>query len=271
MNFVEATAEHISFLLRTNGVNHLKGVLKLRMLRESAAFFSGHCPCPKSSEYDAMSQSLCDKYPLLKDIDANDGKYWTSVKDYLSQRFRNGRRFSQPIDPPSAPDHTTAIINLKTLPLQTPQLDETAYDRNNESLKTEYKKKNCNNVVMKKLLSLTHEGRRLDISSCQVRLVEILEKYPFFSTKAWILTEFEMIVGNNVINQMKRNWDRYCPAIVSSCAPTAAIKKVPPTTSLSALSLLDKHVRTGPTAKHTGAYKVYEVKIYNYNFNNHSL
>ena len=81
-----------------------------------------------------------------------------------------------------------------------------------------------------------------------------------------------MIVGNNVINQMKRNWDRYCPAIVSSCAPTAAIKKVPPTTSLSALSLLDKHVRTGPTAKHTGAYKVYEVKIYNYNFNinNHS-
>ena len=64
--------------------------------------------------------------------------------------------------------------------------DDVEIKRNEEGLVLEYKKRNPNNVVMRKLLKLTHERRQLDIVSCQVRLTEILEKYPFFSNKAWV-------------------------------------------------------------------------------------
>ena len=59
--------------------NDISGTIKLkRMLRESAAFFYGLCPVPKPSEYQEMSKSLCDKYPLLKDLDSPNGEYWVN-------------------------------------------------------------------------------------------------------------------------------------------------------------------------------------------------
>ena len=80
-----------------------------------------------------------------------------------------------------------------------------------------------------------------------------------------------MIIGNGTINTMKQNWDKYCPAIISSCVQN---QKAPPS-SLNALALLDKQFRTGPTAKHTGAYQIYEVhtvmNLKHYNHHHHSI
>ena len=59
--------------------NQLSGLVKLRMLRESAFFFFGFCPSPKPYEYLAMAKSLCDNYPQLKDIDVPDGMYWVNT------------------------------------------------------------------------------------------------------------------------------------------------------------------------------------------------
>ena len=52
-----------------------------------------------------------------------------------------------------------------------------------EHLVAEFKKKNCNKIILKKLLKLTYEKRRIEISSCQTRLTEILDKYRFFASK----------------------------------------------------------------------------------------
>ena len=61
-------AVHLSILQ-----NEISGNCKLKMLRESASFFYGICPFPTPSEYLEMAKPLCDKYPLLQDI---NGAYW---------------------------------------------------------------------------------------------------------------------------------------------------------------------------------------------------
>lgn len=53
-------------------------------------------------------------------------------------------------------------------------------------IKTEFKKANANHLIMKKLMQLTHDHRRSEISTCQVRLNKIVETYPFFSKKIWV-------------------------------------------------------------------------------------
>ena len=47
--------------------------------------------------------------------------------------------------------------------------DDVENKRNEESLPLEYKKRNPSNAVMRKLIKLTHQCRRLDIVSCHVR------------------------------------------------------------------------------------------------------
>lgn len=44
----------------------------------------------------------------------------------------------------------------------------------------EFKKKNCNNIILKKLLKITYDKRHIEISSCQTRLTEILDKILIF-------------------------------------------------------------------------------------------
>lgn len=92
------------------------------------------------------------------------------MKHYLSQKFCNTRRpitekypnnFSTTVANHSAKTLLPQVIaynydnNYFTYILQTPEYDELSYDRNMEYLLTEFKKKNGNNVVIKKLLKLT--------------------------------------------------------------------------------------------------------------------
>ena len=61
---------------------------------------------------------------------------------------------------------------------------------------------------------------------------------------------------------MRDNWEKYLPAIRSSF-PCAKKKMSTDTcsSSFNSLTALEKQFRTGTTAKHTGAYQIYEVKI----------
>ena len=56
--------------------NEIIGNCKIKMMRESAAFFYGICPYPNPSEYLEMAKALCNKYPVLQDIHCTDGAYW---------------------------------------------------------------------------------------------------------------------------------------------------------------------------------------------------
>ena len=65
-------------VLRAIENNQLLGVMKTRLLRQAAGFYWGLCPRPTHDEYVAMSMSLCDKYPQLRDKRPPQGKYWVS-------------------------------------------------------------------------------------------------------------------------------------------------------------------------------------------------
>ena len=56
------------------------GCNKFRMLREACSFYRGICPNPTHSEYTIMAQTLCEKFPQIKDkLPENDGEYWVST------------------------------------------------------------------------------------------------------------------------------------------------------------------------------------------------
>ncbi len=58
--------------------NELRGNVKLRMPRECAIFLYGICPHPSPTEYIEMAKSICDKYPMLKDVNPRNGQYWVN-------------------------------------------------------------------------------------------------------------------------------------------------------------------------------------------------
>ena len=59
--------------------NKLKGLMKLRFLRQCVLFYWGVCPRPTPFEYRTMAITLCNKFPSLKDKKPKDGKYWVRI------------------------------------------------------------------------------------------------------------------------------------------------------------------------------------------------
>ena len=47
--------------------DQLKGIFKIRLIRQAADFYHGMCPRPNSTEYVDMAKTLCAKYPQLRD------------------------------------------------------------------------------------------------------------------------------------------------------------------------------------------------------------
>ena len=59
----------------------LSGNAKLMFLREAFTFYYGICPNPLPHEYETMCETLCNKYPELKDkLPVDEKKPWVSLK-----------------------------------------------------------------------------------------------------------------------------------------------------------------------------------------------
>ena len=50
-------------------ISKISGNLKYRMLCECASFYYGLCPEPTPSEYQEIAKTICNKYPMLQDMD----------------------------------------------------------------------------------------------------------------------------------------------------------------------------------------------------------
>ena len=46
--------------------NSIKGILKIRLIRQAASFYHGFCPRPTHDEYTSMATTLCKKYGDLR-------------------------------------------------------------------------------------------------------------------------------------------------------------------------------------------------------------
>ena len=57
--------------------NNIKGIMRIRLERQAAAYYHGICPWPKPSEYNNMAKAMCDKYHQLKSSKYKE--YWVSV------------------------------------------------------------------------------------------------------------------------------------------------------------------------------------------------
>ncbi len=113
-----------------------------------------------------------------------------SVKSYLSQRFRNQRRSSEPLQTEGKPKlitsaHATAVAGKQTSK-ETAEDDQVAYQRNTNALITEFKRPQPRINTMKRLLQLTYKGRRVKVNNSTNRTTELLKEYPFFKSKKMV-------------------------------------------------------------------------------------
>ena len=112
-----------------------------------------------------------------------------TVKDYMSQKFRNLRRKSEPVPTDGqvkskivTAQHATPVVARR----QSSSLEEgdaVAYERNVQSLKDELSKGSPNNNRIHQLLKLTHATRRRQIENSDLHAVLLKEEYPFLDFK----------------------------------------------------------------------------------------
>lgn len=115
------------------------------------------------------------------------------MKEYLSQKYRNMRRESEPTNKKSKDQkkklitvaHVTPVAAANS-PQSVEKCDTVAYERNIESLQQELKRPQPRNDAIKSLLRLTFEQRREKINSSTACTTELLEDYPFFKIKKWV-------------------------------------------------------------------------------------
>lgn len=50
-------------------------------VREVVAFYEGILPCPSTSEYEAISRQIVEKYPCLQD--SRSSKYWVRTSNFF--------------------------------------------------------------------------------------------------------------------------------------------------------------------------------------------
>lgn len=117
----------------------------------------------------------------------------SSVKSYLSQRFRNQRRSSEPLQAKGKTSklitsaHATPVAaSLKPQDTEGADDDPVAYERNNAALVAEVKRPQPRINTMKRLLELTCKGRRGIINSSTSKTTELLEQFPFFKDKRMV-------------------------------------------------------------------------------------
>ena len=115
------------------------------------------------------------------------------MKEYLSQKYCNMRRDSEPTEKKTKDQKkkliTVAHVNpvaAANSPQSVEKCNAVAYERNVESLQLELKRPQPRNDAIKSLLRLTFEQRREKINSSTARTTELLEDYSFFKIKKWV-------------------------------------------------------------------------------------
>lgn len=63
--------------------DQLKGILKIRLIRQAADFYYGLCPNPNHIEYVTMAKTLCERYPQLRDKKPVKGKFVYYVSSHI--------------------------------------------------------------------------------------------------------------------------------------------------------------------------------------------
>ena len=107
---------------------------------------------------------------------------------YISQRYRNSRRYSTPKSSASASDKklVTATFASPVHPTSVND-DMTGYNRNTRvMLQLHERKSDSDYSHMIKLMSMTHKIRRSKIDNSTSSAVTIKEEYPFFGHEKWV-------------------------------------------------------------------------------------
>ena len=124
-----------------------------------------------------------------------------STRDYLSQKFRNLRRNSQPV--PAHREIKPKIVTAQhAVPVATGRPssaddDLVAYERNCQSLSEELSKANPNSSRVYQLLKLNHTTRRGKIEHCDLHAFQLKQEYPFFGSNKWVSTMHVIMVWFN--------------------------------------------------------------------------
>ena len=122
-----------------------------------------------------------------------------SVKVYLSQRYRNLRRSSEPLVTAKR-EKKKLVTAAHASPVAqhcdedscasvsiTGEDDLVAYERNHKALVEEHNSHRANHSMMHKLLKLTYKIRRDKITSSVLSTTALKEEYPFFNAKKWVI------------------------------------------------------------------------------------
>ena len=109
------------------------------------------------------------------------------MKLYLSQRYRNSRRDSDPVSVEVSKKKLVTISHA-LIPATdfSEDMDIVAYERNNKSMLTLYNSRSFNPNEFHKLLKLTYKIRRSKVNSSSLTISAIKEEYPYFANAKWV-------------------------------------------------------------------------------------
>ena len=109
------------------------------------------------------------------------------MRNYMSQKFRNLRRTSEPSDNRIECGKKMTSVDFATLPIpKESEDDELTYQRNVSSLNDEYSKAAPSHSRIYHLLKLTHKTRRALIEKSKLHSSLIKEQFPYFGSKKWV-------------------------------------------------------------------------------------
>ena len=119
-----------------------------------------------------------------------------TCKSYVTQRFRNQRRGSEPASS-SAGASTGKKLVTAAHAVVTAQhgsasdeiaFAEIAYKRNSKALVQEYRSRHSNPEHIQQLMKATYDVRRSKITTSLSHVVTLKTEYPFFGCKDWVCT-----------------------------------------------------------------------------------
>lgn len=171
------------------------------IVRECQQFYMALLPSNTARAKLSMNnigRTITEQYPVLAMPDRPNA--WTHFNEKLSSYIRNARsRIRHKLSNPSSMSRPVAVAQLPSMPdgaSCSKNCTEEDYICHVDEMKKEFLKKDRDEQHILELLKITHTKRRKFIDSTpsvELRMSEILEKFPVFSMPSMMVEELRLM------------------------------------------------------------------------------
>ena len=171
------------------------------IVKEAKVFYAPIIPTDTARAKVSMGnigRTIIEQYPVLAVADRPN--LWTHFNEKLSSQLRNSRsRVKHKLDMVPRP---LKVAKVSAVVMEQTELDEADYIQYTAEIQKEMLKGGPDMEHLKQLVTSTHVNRRKWIdgtSSSELKLCNILEKFPCFSIPDLLLHELSMMKGKDCV------------------------------------------------------------------------